>query len=78
MTSSVNGTQKRKPGRPAKGESPRVPVRISPELLSAVDYFASHASCSRSDILREALRDWATKHDKIFPPEFERPIGGYV
>ncbi|WP_156416976.1 hypothetical protein [Sphingopyxis sp. H050] len=75
MTSSNNGTQKRKPGRPATGESPRVPVRIAPEMLAAVDYFAGHASCSRSDILREALDDWALKHDRVFPDDWPRPIG---
>lgn len=76
MTSTVNGTQKRKPGRPATGENPRVPVRLTPELLAAVDYYAGHASCSRSDILREALGMWAERYDDIFPAEWPRPIGG--
>jgi hypothetical protein len=60
MASNI-GTQKRR-GRPATGESPRVPVRLTVEQLTDLDLYCQYASCSRSDVIREAFDRWREGH----------------
>ena len=49
---------KRRPGRPAMGSGPAeaLPVRLDPELRSAVDKRAATDHTTASDVVREALR----------------------
>lgn len=61
---SINGTQKKR-GRPATGERPRVPVRLPIEALTELDLYCGYASCSRSDVLREALDLWREQHREV-------------
>ncbi len=45
-------------GRPLMGSAPArvVPVRLDPELVSAVDERAANEGCNRSELVRRALR----------------------
>lgn len=45
-------------GRPLMGSAPArvVPVRLDPELVSAVDERAADEGCNRSELVRRALR----------------------
>ena len=49
---------KRRPGRPAMGSGPAetLPVRLDPELRSALDHRAAADHTTASDVVREALR----------------------
>jgi metal-responsive CopG/Arc/MetJ family transcriptional regulator len=61
---SINGTQKKR-GRPATGESPRVPVRLDALQLGIIDAYCAQAGCNRSQVLREALRDWIRDREEM-------------
>ncbi|MFD1610862.1 CopG family transcriptional regulator [Sphingomonas tabacisoli] len=54
----------KKRGRPATGESPRVPVRLSPETLARLDAFAEAESLSRSEAMRRLI-----ERGLMMPPE---------
>ena len=49
---------KRRPGRPAMGSGPAVtlPVRLDPELRTALDHRAAADHTTASEVVREALR----------------------
>ena len=49
---------KRRPGRPAMGSGPAetLPVRLDPELRTALDHRAAADNTTASDVVREALR----------------------
>ena len=49
---------KRRPGRPAMGSGPAetLPVRLDPELRTALDHRAATDHTTASDVVREALR----------------------
>lgn len=52
----------KKRGRPATGQTPRIGVRLSPEIISALDKFLEVNQeakfADRSDLLRTIIRDW--------------------
>jgi hypothetical protein len=47
--------KKRKPGRPATGETPLVAFRPPDELRNAIDAFASAEGITRSEALRQLV-----------------------
>jgi metal-responsive CopG/Arc/MetJ family transcriptional regulator len=60
----------KKRGRPATGETPRVPVRLAYDLIAGVDTFAAEEKINRSDAIRTIIRDWLIGHGYLeAPPE---------
>lgn len=56
---SIPVSQKKR-GRPATGETPRVGVRMEPELTEGLDAFSADEpdNPSRSEAIRRIIRDW--------------------
>ena len=52
MVKSINDNRKRRPGRPATGTDPLVGVRMSPEIIKALDAWAKRNSHSRASAIR--------------------------
>lgn len=68
---SIPVSQKKR-GRPATGETPRIGVRMDPELIRAVERFrAEHLPPieSQSDAIRRLLRDHLTGLGYLKPDE---------
>jgi hypothetical protein len=53
-------TLRRRPGRPAMGSGPAeiLPVRLDPDLRTAVDQRAADDHTTASEVVREALRHY--------------------
>ncbi len=46
---------KRKPGRPATGVDPVIPIRLPAPLTAAIDAWAAKVGTNRSDAMRQLL-----------------------
>ena len=55
-SSTIKHIQKRKPGRPATGQNPVVMIRMTSELIDALDTWAAKARLSRSSAARQLNR----------------------
>jgi len=69
--SSISVSQKKR-GRPSTGVSPRVGVRLSPEILDALDHFVANnpdlpEGKSRSELLRMIVSDWLIGNGYLKP-----------
>ncbi|HQS18797.1 hypothetical protein [Reyranella sp.] len=55
--STINATQKKKRGRPPKPEGRRlsIPIAFPPEMVVAVDAYASAADVTRSEAVRRLV-----------------------
>ena len=58
-------------GRPATGRDALVGVRMPPELTAALDKAAAKhdGGATRSDMVRQIVRNWLTDHGFLKPPE---------
>jgi hypothetical protein len=54
MAQSINHIQKKR-GRPATGQNPVVMVRLTPEMIEAVDAYAAKEGLSRSGAIRRMV-----------------------
>lgn len=69
---SISVSQKKR-GRPATGETPRIGVRLPPEVTKAVDTFAARQTppLSRSDAIRLLVMEGLMR-EKLLPPIAEQ------
>jgi hypothetical protein len=62
--SRVNVKQKRKPGRPATGQTPLVAFRPPVELTKAIDAWAADRGVSRSEAMRLLIEAGLRRHGR--------------
>lgn len=68
MSGAIRDTIKKR-GRPATGAGQQVQVRLQPDMLAALDKFASEEQgFNRPTTIRLILRDWLIGHGYL-PPE---------
>ncbi|MDQ0305339.1 CopG family ribbon-helix-helix protein [Ancylobacter polymorphus] len=63
---SISVPQKKR-GRPSTGVTPRVGVRLTPDVTAAVDAYAGQEGYDRSEAIRFILRDWLIGHGLLSP-----------
>jgi hypothetical protein len=56
---------KRKPGRPATGVDPVIPIRLPAPLTAAIDAWAAKVGTNRSDAMRRLLEAALKRPPKV-------------